>query len=287
MQRIATISDVAHLAGVSGRHRVEGAQQQRPGARRDPAGASWRPRSNCRSSPIRRHAASSAAHPRTVGLLTSDSVGRFGIPVMLGAEDAFGAGEMAVLLCDARGDSIREQHYIRTLLARRVDGIIVVGESTDPRPSISRDLGVPVVYAYGPLRRSGRRVLRPRRPPGLGHRHQAPGHPRPPTDRPRDRPGDLPGGQRTRRGRRRRTGRGGPGTRPGVLGPVVTALGQAGRRDGAARRPRGRRGLLWQRPDRRRFHRGRKGARRAASPRTSPSSATTTGRSWPPRAARR
>jgi LacI family transcriptional regulator len=31
-----------------------------------------------------------------------------------------------------------------------VDGIIVVGESTDPRPSISRDLPVPVVYAYAP-----------------------------------------------------------------------------------------------------------------------------------------
>ncbi|GAB2948247.1 substrate-binding domain-containing protein [Nonomuraea fastidiosa] len=86
----------------------------------------------------------------TVGLLTSDSVGRFGIPVLLGAEDAFGAGEMAVLLCDARGDAIREQHHIRALLSRRVDGLIVVGESTNPRPSISKDLPVPVVYAYGP-----------------------------------------------------------------------------------------------------------------------------------------
>ncbi|MBO3752030.1 LacI family DNA-binding transcriptional regulator [Streptosporangiaceae bacterium NEAU-GS5] len=87
---------------------------------------------------------------KTVGLLTSDSVGRFGIPVLLGAEDAFGAGEMAVLLCDARGDAIREQHHLRTLLTRRVDGLIVVGESTDARPSISRDLPVPVVYAYAP-----------------------------------------------------------------------------------------------------------------------------------------
>ncbi|GAA2777562.1 hypothetical protein [Nonomuraea dietziae] len=34
--------------------------------------------------------------------------GQFGIPVLLGAEDAFGAGEMAVLLCDARGDAIRD-----------------------------------------------------------------------------------------------------------------------------------------------------------------------------------
>ncbi len=31
-----------------------------------------------------------------------------------------------------------------------MDGLIVVGESTDPRPSISRDLPVPVVYAYAP-----------------------------------------------------------------------------------------------------------------------------------------
>ncbi|MFD2350020.1 hypothetical protein ACFSTC_12700 [Nonomuraea ferruginea] len=70
--------------------------------------------------------------------------------MLLGAEDAFGAGEMAVLLCDARGDAIREQHHLRALLSRRVDGLIVVGESTDPRPSVSKDLPVPVVYAYGP-----------------------------------------------------------------------------------------------------------------------------------------
>jgi LacI family transcriptional regulator len=83
----------------------------------------------------------------TVGVLTTDSFGRFTIPVMLGAEDALGAGQISVLLCDGRGDPIREQHYVRTLLARRVDGIIVTGRTTDPRPSIGRDLSVPVVYA--------------------------------------------------------------------------------------------------------------------------------------------
>jgi LacI family transcriptional regulator len=83
----------------------------------------------------------------TVGVLTTDSFGRFTIPVMLGAEDALGAGQISVLLCDGRGDRIREQHYVRTLLARRVDGIIVTGRTTDPRPSIGRDLPVPIVYA--------------------------------------------------------------------------------------------------------------------------------------------
>jgi LacI family transcriptional regulator len=83
----------------------------------------------------------------TVGVLTTDSFGRFTIPVMLGAEDALGAGQISVLLCDGRGDRIRELHYLRTLLARRVDGIIVTGRTYEPRPSLGADLPVPVVYA--------------------------------------------------------------------------------------------------------------------------------------------
>jgi LacI family transcriptional regulator len=86
----------------------------------------------------------------TVGLLTSDLEGRFVIPILMGAEDAFGAGQINVFLCDARGDSIREQHHLNALLTRRVDGIIVVGRSTDPRPSLGHTIPVPVVYAYAP-----------------------------------------------------------------------------------------------------------------------------------------
>ena len=56
---------------------------------------------------------------------------------------------MSVLLCDARGDAIRRQHYIRTLLARQVDGFIILGDSNDLRPSLTRDIPVPVVYVYG------------------------------------------------------------------------------------------------------------------------------------------
>lgn len=83
----------------------------------------------------------------TVGVLTADSFGRFTIPVMLGAEDALGAGQISVLLCDGRGDQIREQHYLRALLARRVDGLIVTGRGSDPRPSLGRDLPIPTIYA--------------------------------------------------------------------------------------------------------------------------------------------
>ncbi len=91
-----------------------------------------------------------AGRTGTVGLLTSDLVGRFGIPILMGAEDAFGAGRVNGFLCDARGDTIREQHHVQALLSRRVDGLIVVGHRTDPRRSLGRNLPVPVVYTYAP-----------------------------------------------------------------------------------------------------------------------------------------
>ncbi|AXL13261.1 LacI family transcriptional regulator [Microbacterium foliorum] len=91
-----------------------------------------------------------AGRTGTVGLLTSDLEGRFMLPILMGAEDAFGAGRINVFLCDARGDAIREQHHLRELLSRRVDGIIVVGRQTDPRPSLGQEIPVPVVYAYAP-----------------------------------------------------------------------------------------------------------------------------------------
>lgn len=70
----------------------------------------------------------------TVGIVTTDHSGRFSIPLMRGAEDALAAGELAALMCDSRGDPVRERDYVRLLLARRVDGIIVAGRRTDPRP---------------------------------------------------------------------------------------------------------------------------------------------------------
>jgi LacI family transcriptional regulator len=91
-----------------------------------------------------------AGQSGTVGLLTNDLEGRFSIPILMGAENAFGAGRMSVFLCDAREDPIRESYHLKALLGRRVDGLIVVGSRTDPRPTVGHDLPVPVVYAYAP-----------------------------------------------------------------------------------------------------------------------------------------
>jgi LacI family transcriptional regulator, galactose operon repressor len=83
----------------------------------------------------------------TVGMITSDSFGRFSIPVMLGAEDALGSGQISVFMCDSRDDPARERRYVEGLARRQVDGLIVTGRRIEPRPSIRARPGIPVVYA--------------------------------------------------------------------------------------------------------------------------------------------
>ena len=93
----------------------------------------------------------------TVGLITTDSFGRFSIPVMLGAEDALGTGQVSVFMCDTRDDPEREQRYVEMLWARRVDGLIVTGRRIEPRPPVQALAGIPVVYAMTQPRPGRRR----------------------------------------------------------------------------------------------------------------------------------
>lgn len=147
--RPVTLRDVAQAAGVStatASKALNGRDDVGPATRRRVQEAAER--LSFTPNTLARNLAS--GQTGIVGLLASDLDGRFSIPILMGAEDAFGAERMSVLLCDARDDAIREQYHVRTLLSRRVDGLIVVGSRTDPRPSIGHDLPVPVVYAYAP-----------------------------------------------------------------------------------------------------------------------------------------
>lgn len=146
-QRAVTLTDVAMLAGVSvataskalnGRNEVAPATRSRVRAAADKL--AFQP--NVLAKGL------ISGRTRTVGLLTDELAGRFAIPILLGVENALGDEEMSVLLCDARGDAIRRRHYIRTLLARQVDGFIILGDRNDIRPSLTGDIPVPVVYVY-------------------------------------------------------------------------------------------------------------------------------------------
>jgi len=98
---------------------------------------------------VGRQTRSVAASGRSVGVITDDPAGRFSMGILNGVEDAFDAGGVSVVLCSTRRDPIREQHYINVLLERRIDGVIVIGETTNFRRSISQKLSIPVVYALG------------------------------------------------------------------------------------------------------------------------------------------
>jgi LacI family transcriptional regulator len=144
----STIHDVAREAGVSistvskalnGTGRVGAETRRRVAA--TAARLEFRPPRRRRTAP---------GQEIRIGVLTSDAYGRFTLPILLGAEDAFEPGRATVLMCDTRDDPIREEFYLESFLSRGVDGIIATGASNDPRPSLTGVIPIPVVYAFQP-----------------------------------------------------------------------------------------------------------------------------------------
>ncbi|RKN12413.1 LacI family DNA-binding transcriptional regulator [Streptomyces radicis] len=90
-----------------------------------------------------------AARNLTVGLVTQEAFSkRRTSPLLLGAMEKFAEHDIAFLLCDGRGDPIREQHFVESLLRRQVDGILVAGSGSGGprRPPLRGAIDVPVVY---------------------------------------------------------------------------------------------------------------------------------------------
>jgi LacI family transcriptional regulator len=83
----------------------------------------------------------------TVGVLTTDSFGRFTIPVMLGAEDALGAGsDLGAALRRPRRSHSRTA--LRTHPHQPTGGRHHRhGTHHRPPPTLGRDLPIPIVYA--------------------------------------------------------------------------------------------------------------------------------------------
>ncbi|MFI2297194.1 LacI family DNA-binding transcriptional regulator [Isoptericola sp. NPDC019571] len=95
------------------------------------------------------HQREPASRNLTVGLVTRDPFDRRTSPVLLGVLETFTEHDIAFLVCDGRGDPIREQHFVDSLMRREVDGILVAGGgrgsfSRAPLRGVRDD--VPVVY---------------------------------------------------------------------------------------------------------------------------------------------
>jgi LacI family transcriptional regulator len=146
LEHPATIRDVAHAAAVSvgtaskalngqGKLRAETIERVRAAA----AHLEYRP-NDLMQSVLRKRTF-------TVGLLTTEG-GRFTMPMLQGIEDVLATAHISVFLCLAVDNPDRERQHLDSLLAKHVDGIIVVGNITK-RPPV--DIGrsrTPVLYVF-------------------------------------------------------------------------------------------------------------------------------------------
>ena len=86
----------------------------------------------------------------TIGILAENAPGAFTMPVLTGATTAFGERDLSVLVYDSHLDRTVLAATVRKLKARKIDGLLVIGDGTgSDMHSISDGFTVPVVYAYG------------------------------------------------------------------------------------------------------------------------------------------
>ncbi len=85
----------------------------------------------------------------TVGMISTDSFGRFTMPIMEGLEECLTDQSMAVFMCNATDDPEREALHVESLLGKRVDGIVVTARRADRRPKLHMPVAdVPVIYVF-------------------------------------------------------------------------------------------------------------------------------------------
>src|ERR1700733_8419716 len=89
------------------------------------------------------------ARSMTVGILSNDSFGRFAFPIVEALERPLSDHGIAVFMCNATDDPLRERRHIEQLLNKRVDGLVVTARRADKREPIEPVArGLPVVYVY-------------------------------------------------------------------------------------------------------------------------------------------
>jgi LacI family transcriptional regulator len=85
----------------------------------------------------------------TVGLISTDSFGRFTMPIMEGLEECLTDRRMQVFMCNATDDPALEAQHVESLLGKRVDGLVVTARRADKRPPIGPLAhGLPIVYVF-------------------------------------------------------------------------------------------------------------------------------------------
>lgn len=86
----------------------------------------------------------------TIALITDDLEGVFSMSMMRGVEEVASALGFSVFLCNSYGDMARERAHLELLLAKQVEGVILLsGYRVHQRSAPALALGpIPVVYLY-------------------------------------------------------------------------------------------------------------------------------------------
>ena len=89
------------------------------------------------------------ARSMTVGILSNDSFGRFAFPIVEALERRLFDHGIAVFMCNATDDPVRERRHIDQLLGKRVDGLVVTARRADRRMAVEPAArGLPIVYVF-------------------------------------------------------------------------------------------------------------------------------------------
>lgn len=85
----------------------------------------------------------------TVGVLSTDSFGRFAFPIIEALEERLAEHGIAIFMCNATDDPAREKQHLDQLLGKRIDGLLVTGRRMDKRPPVAvPGQSMPVIYVF-------------------------------------------------------------------------------------------------------------------------------------------
>ena len=89
------------------------------------------------------------AKSMTVGILSTDSFGRFTFPIVEALEERLAEHGIAIFMCNATDDPAREKQHLDQLLGKRIDGLLVTARRMDRRPPIAvPGNSMPVIYVF-------------------------------------------------------------------------------------------------------------------------------------------
>jgi LacI family transcriptional regulator len=102
------------------------------------------------------------ARSMTVGILSNDSFGRFTFPIVEALERRLFDYGIAVFMCNATDDPLRERRHIEQLLSKRIDGLVVTARRADKREPVEPAArGLPVIYVFSQVENSNALCLLP------------------------------------------------------------------------------------------------------------------------------